>query len=159
MSVLGRPGQRGEAHSISWSRGCELLLRAFDCCAEGGTLVLLLLVHKSPAHTAFSPLSWNQFFKGSKVEISLLFFRSSVPAVPLTLLHYLAMARWSLSVFALTVTCSMSLRSIVTKLVSDILNYWCVSWSLTQTDRFDLSQELTWKRDLVRACKLWHPLL
>lgn len=127
-----------------------------DCLLGWGPSLAVLRMVLVPAHTIFSPLPWNKFFpilffRGTEEKFPLLFFRSSVPAVPPTLLHYLVMARWSLSVFALTVTCSMSLLSIVTELVSDKLNYCCVFWSLTWTDIFDLSQELTWKRDPVRA--------
>lgn len=111
---------------------------------EMGTLKILLTgFQMKSAATALHARLLSQSFAGSTTVGAVA--RSSVPAVPPTLLHYLVMARWSLSVFALTVTCSMSLLSIVTELVSDILNYWCGFWSLTWTDIFDLSQELTWK--------------
>lgn len=151
----------GHPHQRDWAWPDKLVIvqglpvGPFTCCAEDGAAASSYSVLSLPLKSILSHPTLQRNWQ----EISLLFFRSSVPAVPPTLLHYLVTARWSLSVFALTVTCSMSLLSIVTELVSDILNYWFVFWSLTWTDIFDLSQELTWKRDPVRACRLWHPLL
>lgn len=138
LSVLGTLTRGTEPGQINWSWGRDCLQRPFTCCAEDGGGASSYNLLSPPLKSILS----HPVLQRNWREISLLFFRSSVPAVPPTLLHYLVMARWSLSVSALTVTCSMSLLSIVTELVSDMLNYWCVFWSLTRTDTFDLRLRL-----------------
>lgn len=152
LSVLGTLTRGTEPVQINWSWGRDCLQRPFTCCAEDGggasSYNLLSPPLKSILSHPVLQRNWN-----FPLVFQIFCSRCSSHSAPLPRYGQMKPVR----------VCTHCYMFHVTPFYSDRAGIWhtelLVCLLESYTDWYIWPKTETWKRDPVRARRLWHPLL